>query len=52
MALLMFCGHVQAQCPPGESTCLVTVVCGDMFGDGWNGGSLQVWQDTVLRGTV
>ena len=52
MALLMFCGQVQAQCPLGESTCLVTIECGDMFGDGWNGGALQVWQDTVLRGTV
>ena len=32
--------------------CLVTILCDDMVGDGWNGASLEVWQDTVLRGDV
>ena len=32
--------------------CLVTILCDDMVGDGWNGASLEVWQDTVLRGNV
>ena len=32
--------------------CLVSVLCDDMVGDGWNGASLEVWQDSVLRGNV
>ena len=52
VALVLFGGTGKAQCPPGETACFVTVYCGDMIGDGWNGGVLQVWQDTVLRGSV
>ena len=48
--MLPLYGH--SQCPPGSQACIVTVYCDDMVGDGWNGGMLQVWQDTVLRGTV
>ncbi len=42
----------RAQCPPGSRVCLMTVYCDDMVGDGWNGAALEVWQDTVLRGSV
>ena len=41
-----------AQCSPGEHMCLVTILCDDMVGDGWNGASLEVWQGTTLRGNV
>ena len=52
LTLILYCGMARAQCPPDQTACFVTVYCGDMMGDGWNGGVLQVWQDTVLRGSV
>lgn len=52
LTLFFFFGTGRAQCPPDVAACFITVYCGDMVGDGWNGGVLQVWQDTVLRGSV
>ena len=41
-----------AQCPDGATQCAVTIVCNDVYGDGWNGAAIKVWQGTTLRGTA
>lgn len=43
---------VQAQCDDGVAQCAITIQMTDSYGDGWNGASIQVYQDTILRGTV
>ena len=40
-----------AQCDPDQTDCSITVVGYDQYGDGWNGASLDIYQDTVLHGT-
>ena len=41
-----------AQCPDEATQCAVTIACGDVYGDGWNGAAIKVWQGTTLRGTA
>ncbi len=53
--LSFFIGQPQktcAQCPDGATQCAVTIACGDVYGDGWNGAAIKVWQGTTLRGTA
>lgn len=55
MLLSFFIGQPRnsyAQCPDGATQCAVTIVCGDVYGDGWNGAAIKVWQGTTLRGTA
>ena len=40
-----------AQCDPGQTDCSITVTGHDQYSDGWNGASLAIYQDTILRGT-
>lgn len=40
----------KAQCPDGERLCTITLLCSDIFGDGWSGAGIEVWQGTTLRG--
>ena len=40
-----------AQCDPGQTDCSITVTGYDQYSDGWNGASLAIYQDTILRGT-
>ncbi len=39
-----------AQCDPGQTDCSITVTGYDQYSDGWNGASLAIYQDTILRG--
>ena len=40
-----------AQCDPGQESCSITITGQDSYGDGWNGASIAIWQDTVYRGS-
>ena len=42
----------KAQCDNNAAMCPITIEMYDDFGDGWNGASLEIYQDTILRGTV
>lgn len=54
MALLClpWATKVHAQCNDGVAQCSITIQMTDSYGDGWNGNTIQVYQDTILRGTV
>lgn len=39
-----------AQCPDGERMCSITILGNDIFGDGWSGAGIEVWQGSTLRG--
>ncbi len=41
---------MQAQCDEGAN-CSITISGTDGYGDGWNGASIAIWQDTIFRGT-
>ena len=49
---LPFITQVKAQCNNNESMCFITIVMGDVMGDGWDGSNLQVYQGDSLRGTT
>lgn len=40
-----------AQCDPDQTDCSITVTGYDQYSDGWNGASLAIYQDSILRGT-
>lgn len=48
--LLLTDSDLRAQCADGVTQCPVTILCDDVYGDGWNGAAVQVWQGSTLRG--
>ncbi len=50
IALLTLTTSLRAQCD-GGADCSVIITGTDSYGDGWNGASIAIWQDTVFRGT-
>lgn len=53
MALFLpFITQVKAQCDNNAGMCSITIVAGDASFDGWEGSNLQVFQGSILRGTV
>ena len=40
-----------AQCDPGTESCSITISGTDGYGDGWNGAGINIYQDSILRGT-
>ena len=51
LVLLMMSATAWAQCDPGQESCSITITGQDSYGDGWNGASIAIWQDTVYRGS-
>ena len=51
VAALLLSGAMQAQCPLDELECPISFSGSDINGDGWNGNSISVYQNTILRGT-
>ena len=47
-----FITKVKAQCDNDVSMCSITIIAGDASSDGWDGSNLQIFQDSILRGTV
>ena len=50
ISLFIWSAAVQAQCDEGAN-CSITISGTDGYGDGWNGASIAIWQDTIFRGT-